>query len=349
MITRRLQRAHIDATEKWSYGFAIGPHMTYVGATTRSNWLTQMKNAQAGWMRIDASWSTIMNGGPTSYNWTPLDNAVQDSINKGFKVLLIPAYTPVWARPAGTSETYAPTNIADYANFVTALVQRFYPRVKHYELWNEPNLVNFWKDTVANPKPNIARYTQLLKQGYLAAKAVTTDTTIITAGLAGMPDAADGTSFKSTTFLQGMYTNGAKNHFDAVAQHPYSFPAMPSENEHWSNWSQMYVNDFPQSGIYGTPSLRSIMIANGDGNKKIWMTEFGGPTSGTNSWTEAQQAQATQQAITLNKTFSWAGPLFLYTYPDLAPVGNTTDREYYFGIVRYDGSPKPAYTYLQNM
>ena len=30
-----------------------------------------------------------------------------------------------------------------------------------------------------------------------------------------------------------------------------------------------------------SPSIRSIMVANGDSAKKIWITEFGAPTSGT--------------------------------------------------------------------
>ena len=33
--------------------------------------------------------------------------------------------------------------------------------------------------------------------------------------------------------------------------------------------------------MFGTPeSLRSVMTANGDAEKKIWMTEYGAPTDG---------------------------------------------------------------------
>ena len=85
------------------------------------------------------------------------------------------------------------------------------------------------------------------------------------------------------------------------------------------------------------------MIANGDGAKSIWATEFGAPTCTGDSTcvSEAQQALTITNAYTLWRTYSWAGPLISYMYQDTGT--DQTNREDFFGFVRYDGTQKPAY------
>ena len=114
-------------------------------------------------------------------------------------------------------------------------------------------------------------------------------------------------------------------------------PAAPGEAQGWSAWYQMYGT---------SPSLRSVMVANGDGAKKIWATEFGAPTNGPGGYvSEATQAQYVTQAYAAFRSYDWAGPLMWYSHRD---AGTTTDtRENFFGLLRYDFSPKPAYTAYQ--
>ena len=45
--------------------------------------------------------------------------------------------------------------------------------------------------------------------------------------------------------------------------------------------------------------------------------------------------------------YPWLGPVFWYNFQDFAPYGSTTcsvTSECFYGILRYDGSAKPAYT-----
>jgi hypothetical protein len=97
--------------------------------------------------------------------------------------------------------------------------------------------------------------------------------------------------------------------------------------------------------MYGTnPSLRSVMSAHGDGDKKIWATEWGAPTGGpANSGfvSEAVQASQVTEAYKMFGSYSWAGPLFVHTFRDDGTT--TTTRENFFGLIRWDFSPKPAY------
>ena len=92
------------------------------------------------------------------------------------------------------------------------------------------------------------------------------------------------------------------------------------------------------------------MIAYGDKNKKIWITEFGAPTNGPDSnWyvSENEQVRMVSDALALYKTYTWAGPFFWYSFRD---SGTTTDtNENFFGLTRADGSTKPAYTALKNI
>lgn len=162
-------------------------------------------------------------------------------------------------------------------------------------------------------------------------------------------DAVDGSQVAPLTFLQSLYTNGARSSFNAVGHHPYSYPALPTDEHDWNSWSQMSVESFAGGGIV-RPSLRGIMTANGDSAKKIWITEFGAPTSGTpDSVSEARQLEIYQAAMADKQTKSWLGPLIFYRLNDYAPYGATTDRESYFGAVRSDGTVKPSGAYVKSV
>ena len=90
---------------------------------------------------------------------------------------------------------------------------------------------------------------------------------------------SDAQHMNPLNFLEQMYANGARTSMDAVGWHPYNFP-WGLRFFTWSAWSQMYAT---------SPSARSIMKANGDGKKKIWVTEWGAPT-GTSSEIRTQSA-----------------------------------------------------------
>lgn len=225
------------------------------------------------------------------------------------------AYTPAWARSFGTTNKHPPLDPQHFANFVAETVLRYAPLgVHHWELWNEPNHSGFWR-----PCPDVASYTALLTLGSAAAKAVDPDAFVVSAGMSPATD--NGCNIAPRTFLAGMYASGGQGSFDALGHHPYSYPAYPGEEHGWSAWYQMYGT---------SPSLRSIMEDWGDGDKPIWATEWGariGPVD------EDTQADMLSRAYGLFGSYSWAGPLFTYTYRDYDS----------FGLVRSDWSPRPAW------
>jgi len=50
------------------------------------------------------------------------------------------------------------------------------------------------------------------------------------------------------------------------------------------------------------------------------------------------------QAYDLWKTYDWAGPLFWYADRDQLPTGASGDAWNYYGLLRADFSPKPAWS-----
>jgi hypothetical protein len=300
------------------------------------------------WIRTDIDWSEVQPNDAVHYDWAGYDAVVAAASAHHLHVLGVLAYTPTWARPYNCSDSpkCAPDKISDYVTFAKAAAARYGPRgVFDWEIWNEPNF-GFWE-----PTPNATIYTTMLKMTYKAVKSVSSNAHIITGGLAPAADSAN--SIAPRTFLQQMYLNGARGYFDAVGDHPYSYPAPPDVLYDWSGWSQMA--DTPVS-------LRSIMQANGDGNKAIWITEFGAPTSGFGvaaSLTdfranldakyvdEQYQSAIAQQAIATYKTDTWAGPMFWYSYKDLGTSQDTNEN--FFGIVRADGTQKPLYNEFKKL
>jgi hypothetical protein len=63
-----------------------------------------------------------------------------------------------------------------WGDYVYTIVSRYSDRVKHWEMWNEPEWSYFWTGTSAE-------YAQLLKVGYQATKAACPDCTVLFGGL----------------------------------------------------------------------------------------------------------------------------------------------------------------------
>jgi hypothetical protein len=205
--------------------------------------------------------------------------------------------------------------------------------VHAYEIWNEPNIAVFWA-----PRPNPARYAQLLKLAYVAVKRSDPSAEVVSGGLApyGSYGESDPTHMNPLTFLERMYASGAHGSFDALGWHPSCYPYGLAFAP-WSAWSQMSRT---------SPSARSIMKAHADGAKQIWATEFSYPTgNAAASVSEGAQAALIRKTFNALARWRWAGPAFVYSYRDDGP--DRRDLEENFGVVHHDFSPKPSYRAYQ--
>ncbi|HTH93043.1 MAG TPA: cellulase family glycosylhydrolase [Candidatus Paceibacterota bacterium] len=315
-------------------GMAMGSQLTGLNDTDLEKEVSGMQAMGVKIVRYDIDWGFVQQNSASQYDWSKYDRIANSLKKHGIVGLGIIINTPPWARTAGcTGGAHCPPNDPNqFATFATALVNRYKSYGMHYwEIWNEENDYDFWAT-----KSDCGAYTTLLKAVYPAIKKADPGAYVITGGLAQV--ANTNVNIAPLDFLQCVYKDGGKNYFDAVGYHPYTFPALPSANS-TNAWAGM---------SNGNPSVRSIMNANGDSAKQIWITEYGAPTNGPDSkWylSEDQQSKMVTDTINLYKSYSWAGPLFWYTYRD---GGTTTDtNENFFGLVRNDYSQKPAYQTMQ--
>jgi len=279
-------------------------------------------------LRIDVDWSGIEST-RGQLDWANTDRIVAAAKRHSLSVLGIVTYSPRWAQVAGVpdGDTHGqPADPAQFAAFAAAAATRYLSTIDAWEVWNEPNLQSFW-----SPNPNPGAYASLLAATYRAVKAVAPATPVISGGLAPATNSGDGSSIAPETFVKAMYDAGGGRSLDAVAVHPYSYPALPSDSS-TSAW-----NTFQRLTL-----IRDIMVANGDGPKQVWLTEFGAPTGNSRvSVSESAQAEMIRAGIQMARAQSWMGPLFVYNGRDTGT--NAADPEQNFGLVRYDFTPKPAF------
>ncbi len=333
--------------QNYEYGLSMGATLSYMEEREVAMVLDDIASLHIGWIRCDLSWNTIQNEREDIYNWTSFDRIVTLAYERGIEVLPIITYTPVWAREDTCKYTSKcpPKDIDQFAVFVEKAVERYEPMgVDTWEIWNEPNIAKFWAGGV-----NAYKYTQLLKRTYRTIHTIDPDAVVVSGGLA--PSDTNDTSVSPREYLERMYENGAQGFFDVLGFHPYSFPLSPEEAGTSNAWTQMDKSMW---------SLRGIMEKNGDGGKKVWVTEFGAPTGGpgkeadgnsTFSWSqpthvsEEFQADMFVEAYEYKEENEWMGPLFWYSYRDLG--ADTDTIENHFGILEYDGTPKEVYYVMQ--
>lgn len=327
-------------------GIAAGSSLPTLSPESLNTRMAAIQATGASWVRFDFDWSQIQPNNSPTYNWALYDKVVAAAENHNLHVLGIIDYTPSWARATGCqSKMCPPVDPSTYAQFATQLSRHYASKNMHYwEIWNEPNNPAFWQ-----PGDNPQAYVDLLRATYKALHAADAHAYVITAGLSPQPD--NQTAMSPINFMKAIYSDGAAGYFDAVADHPYTFPLTPASDAN-DAWTQMAdPND----------SIRATMVAHGDADKKIWITEFGAPTGGpgpiatlTNPNLDAQpyvvdqalQAKILSDAIAKYQSYDWAGPLFYYTYQDAGT--DQSSNENFFGLVSASGEQKQAYKIFQS-
>lgn len=328
-------------------GIAAGGALIYLGQPELDIYFKNLSDLGLTWLRWDIAWNVVQPTNANQYNWDAADRVVATAKKYNIKMLGIITYAPAWSstpNACNSAGMCVPTDPATFGTFAGTVALRYKGSVDHFEIWNEPNYSFFWK-----PKPNTTTYISILQSSYTEIKRVNPDATVIAGALASSGDEVDG-SISPITFVRALYAGNAKVYFDAISVHPYTYPAAPDYVASWNSWQQV-------------TTIHQIMIDNGDLSKKIWITEYGTPTGGPGTahdinqlsftygadyMTEMAQQQAAQKVVELyQKDKAFFGPLFWYSLKDDG-ISNTTP-ENFFGLIRFDGTKKPAYDIFRNI
>ena len=331
-------------------GFSYGAQLARVSPST----LGHMNNLGFTWIKLQIRWE--YESAPGAFDFASLDGAVSMANGAGKKLLFSVVTTPKWAR-ARTEGHGPPDDPNTYGNFVATISQRYCGKVHAIEVWNEQNLLTEWN---TGRGINAKEYMDLLKIAYQRIKAACPGM-IVVSGAPTPTGLSDGvTAIDDAEYLRRMYNNGLKNYCDAVGVHPSGFDKAADDTSaacRASGGTRCHRSWFFSSTIQ---TYHDVMVQNGDGNKKLWATEFGwatienmadAPNPGYDYAavnTEASQAENLVKAMQIAKERGYMGVMFVWQL-DFAPEVGAWWEGSKFGLLRADGSPRPAYQALASM
>lgn len=322
---------------------AIDELHTFYGVHIHNTWAENQDAQQislaapinAEVVRLGVSWWLLE---PTPGNWDTtwyipaLAERIAALQAKGIQPLLMFGHVPCWAsteQPAPDCNEPTepnhnlwcpPTNPNDYANALAYLMNTFGDSVQLWEVWNEPNLPQFW----CNQAPTAQAYARLLQAAYVQVKSIDPNSIVLGGALAG----AD------SEYLQAMYAANADDYYDALSVHPYNGRNTPPSscpdpfNTRW---------EFE----CGINAIRKTMTDHDD-FKPIWLTEFGWCITEGNDCApdEAIQAAFLEEALTIIDEQDFIAGAIWYSLADCSLPNSFCTGDY--GLFRGDLSPKLA-------
>lgn len=294
--------------------------------------------------RVEIAWPQI-EPRRGHFNWRHYDHMIGLAARHGITVLPLVMGVPGWVG----STLSVSADPRGFAAFTALVVRRYgphgslwraHPRYPYhpamwFEIWNEPYLAQF---SDGGPQPGA--YARLFKLAAAAGRKASRQAHfLIAADTTGVT--AEG---KQVPWVEAMYATvpDLGRYFDGVAVHPYAGPRGPlffaAGNERRFEFRRI-------------EALRALFLAHGAA-KPFWITEVGWSTCpGSRSDCVSEQKQATYVGQVLDEVkrnySSWVKAVFFYNYRDSPSSTDPSDKEQWFGLIRRDGSAKPAWAVLR--
>ncbi len=289
--------------------------------------------AQTGvkWARCQTGWArTERRKGEYDFSW--LDRVVdalrgigiQPWFNLGYGNTL---YTP--GPPHFTAVGWAPLNSDEarqaWVRYVERLAQRFAGRVKHWEIWNEPNIPGFWQPD----KPDPVRYVELVRLTAPVLRKTIPDCVLIGGAFAGVP----------LDYMEGCLEAGLAELVDKISYHPYR--PVPEHNYEAEVRSMRGLLNRYKSSL------------------ALWQGENGAPSASGGvgaladlEWDEVRQAKWLLRRLLLDLALGLELTSYFHTVDMVNYIRATgqTGQTNFKGVLRgHDYTPKASYYALQNL
>jgi len=135
------------------------------------------------WTRLEVPWPSVeVTKG--CFKWGLLDEVIDGLVSRGINIFLGTASTShkeYQDFPEGYHfpPTDSPEALEGYCRFARALAERYKDRVRHYEIWNEPNISSFWR-----PEPDAKAYALLVRRVSEAIRSVDSKVKVMGGALA---------------------------------------------------------------------------------------------------------------------------------------------------------------------
>ena len=289
--------------------------------------IDRLKALGLEWVRLDLHWDQLepVEG---QYRVATLDQLVQKLQDNQLKSVfyLVGSAPFATTAPVGApyQDQYPPKDPNVFANRILLLSQR-YPSVNAWQVWNEPNLLGFWRP-VADP----AGYARLLTITATALRTVNPSKPVVAAGMAFFGEMPNGQSM-----LDALGALGVASLNTVISYHPYT---------PWPEGNDPANLDFVAKTTQLNQALRN------SGVQTLWSTEWGwstykGPKDAQDLISAQTQADYVVRRLALMSALDY-DRIFLFTLSDLDQRASVRDRSY--GLLDIDANPKPVYTALKN-
>jgi len=213
--------------------------------------LMEMYQTGFKWVRLwdtGDTWNQHEREAKGKFDFSKTSAKVNRFREQGFEVLGVLAYTPTWAttRPdashyTGAGAPYPPKKLSDWRDYCREYMTRFRGRIRHFEVWNEPN-AGFFKGTAEE-------YVALQKAAYEVSREVGPEIRIV---------AGSGTG-DFLTWTEDILSKGAGPYMDVLSFHAYTTPSSPEA-----------------ANLEGRlRRLHEIATNHGVGDLPVWNTEVG--------------------------------------------------------------------------
>jgi hypothetical protein len=274
---------------------------------------------------------------PGNYDWTYYDSVFTNIASAGLSPAAQFSATPSWISDnPNRPPIYSGGQIVAWEGFLMNFARRYGPSgtfwaehpslpyrpVTTWEIWNEANLNGYW-----GGPPSARDYLRLLLASRQAIRGVDPAAQIIFSGVFPFPTPGEGV--KALKFLSQFYAAGGTNKmFNAISLHPYSVS--------------------PRDLVPTCRRFRNFLNRHGGRRIAIWITELGWGTGGQIPNTFYRTTESKQAAYLTSSFKALIGArralklkrVFWHTWRDLSATNNVF---FHMGLLRADGSPKPAY------
>lgn len=273
-----------------------------------------LRDMGVSFVRMDLSWSWVESTAGV-YDFSDFDDLLDALEARGMWALLILDYgnrlhadgTTPDGRPLPPQSAATIDAFGDYAE---AAARHFAGRSVRFEVWNEPNIPQFWP-----PAADAAAYAALAREAVARVHAGNPAALVSTGGLSGV----------DVAYLRQVVAAGGTAGADAVGVHPYRRGA-------------------PESAVEDLLALRAVAPT----GLPLWDTEWGyssawygegDPEGGHGAAARAQQARMLVREVLT----AWILGFPLAVLYDVRDDGDDpSDAEHNFGLIAADYADKPA-------
>ncbi|MGD8607040.1 MAG: hypothetical protein PVH21_07085 [Myxococcales bacterium] len=292
--------------------------------------LAMLADAGVRFIRNDLDWASVeTEPGVYDFAGTGFDELVDAAEELGLHILFILDYgNPLYGEPQAVVDE---EGRQAFAAFAAAAAKRYGGRGHTWEIWNEPNLEQFWSSSTGGPDPDL--YAALVRSTVPAVRAQDPDAKIAVGALYfGLPEVieATGLGIGGPRFLEAVAATGVLELADEVTLHFYR-PTSP----------EGVVSDVRTARALLEAAGYPLPVSSGEWGYSTYDPDA--PASGFNFL----------PAVTPNRQASYLARMLLYNYSlglhrsviyqDRDPSDpDPGDIEDHFGLMSHERIPKPA-------